>query len=189
MNTKRKKLVIVGDGNCGKTSLLLVFSSDTWEETWEPTVIENYVANIVVGTTEVQLCMWDTAGQEDFNHLRTLCYPGADVILMCFAIDNQVSLHNVWCAWMPEIEKFCPEVPVILVGTKKDLRDDPGALNLVKTKAAKFMAAEVNAYDYLECSAKTKVGVREVFITAAKAALFAREERKKRKKNKGCVLL
>uniref|UniRef100_A0A914S5B8 Uncharacterized protein n=1 Tax=Parascaris equorum TaxID=6256 RepID=A0A914S5B8_PAREQ len=116
----RKKLVIVGDGACGKTCLLIVFSKDQFPDVYVPTVFENYVADI-----EVELALWDTAGQEDYDRLRPLSYPDTDVILMCFSIDSPDSLENIPEKWTPEVRHFCPNVPIILVGNKKDLRNDP----------------------------------------------------------------
>ena len=84
----RKKLVIVGDGACGKTCLLIVFSKDQFPEVYVPTVFENYVADIEVDNKQVELALWDTAGQEDYDRLRPLSYPDTDVILMCFSIDS-----------------------------------------------------------------------------------------------------
>ena len=63
----RKKLVIVGDGACGKTCLLIVFSKDQFPEVYVPTVFENYVADIEVDNKKVELALWDTAGQEEFD--------------------------------------------------------------------------------------------------------------------------
>ncbi|KAJ2994086.1 hypothetical protein HDV02_001863 [Globomyces sp. JEL0801] len=91
----RKKLVIVGDGACGKTCLLIVFSKGTFPETYVPTVFENYVSDIYVDGTAVELALWDTAGQEDYDRLRPLSYPDTHVILICFAIDSPDSLENV----------------------------------------------------------------------------------------------
>ncbi|MEE6528049.1 hypothetical protein FKM82_029930 [Ascaphus truei] len=88
----RKRLVVVGDGACGKTCLLIVFSKDEFPESHIPTVFENYVEDIEVDGKRVELALWDTAGQEDYNRLRTLSYPDANVILMCFSIDNPDSL-------------------------------------------------------------------------------------------------
>uniref|UniRef100_A0A8B9TYE7 Ras homolog family member A n=1 Tax=Anas zonorhyncha TaxID=75864 RepID=A0A8B9TYE7_9AVES len=88
----RKKLVIVGDGACGKTCLLIVFSKDQFPEVYVPTVFENYVADIEVDGKQVELALWDTAGQEDYDRLRPLSYPDTDVILMCFSIDSPDSL-------------------------------------------------------------------------------------------------
>lgn len=119
----RKKLVIVGDGACGKTCLLIVFSKDQFPEVYVPTVFENYVADIEVDGKQVELALWDTAGQEDYDRLRPLlprhwCY--TDV----FSIDSPDSLENIPEKWTPEVKHFCPNVPIILVGNKKDLRND-----------------------------------------------------------------
>ena len=62
MASIRKKLVIVGDGACGKTCLLIVFSKDQFPEVYVPTVFENYVADIEVDGKCVELALWDTAG-------------------------------------------------------------------------------------------------------------------------------
>ncbi|XP_075430199.1 transforming protein RhoA-like isoform X3 [Ascaphus truei] len=120
----RKRLVVVGDGACGKTCLLIVFSKDEFPESHIPTVFENYVADIEVDGKRVELALWDTAGQEDYNRLRTLSYPDANVILMCFSIDTPDSLENIPEKWTPEVKHFYPNVPIILVGNKKDLRND-----------------------------------------------------------------
>lgn len=183
----RKKLVIVGDGACGKTCLLIVFSKDNFPEVYVPTVFENYVADIEVDGKCVELALWDTAGQEDYDRLRPLSYPDTDVILMCFAIDSPDSLENIPEKWTPEVKHFCPNVPIILVGNKKDLRNDEGTkkelaklkLEPVKAEEARQMASSINAYEYLECSAKTKECVREVFESATRAALQTKKRKKK----------
>lgn len=205
----RKKLVIVGDGACGKTCLLIVFSKDQFPEVYVPTVFENYVADIEVDgkqvhvffkfsfiekfclhllivnhdslifCDQVELALWDTAGQEDYDRLRPLSYPDTDVILMCFSIDSPDSLENIPEKWTPEVKHFCPNVPIILVGNKKDLRNDPNTIKElskmkqepVKPEEGRAMAEKINAFAYLECSAKSKEGVREVFETATRAAL------------------
>jgi len=68
---------------------------------------------------QVELALWDTAGQEDYDRLRPLSYPDTDVILMCFSIDSPDSLENIPEKWTPEVKHFCPSVPIILVGNKK----------------------------------------------------------------------
>ncbi|KAH8337739.1 hypothetical protein KR067_000731 [Drosophila pandora] len=211
MTTIRKKLVIVGDGACGKTCLLIVFSKDQFPEVYVPTVFENYVADIEVDGKQVELALWDTAGQEDYDRLRPLSYPDTDVILMCFSVDSPDSLENIPEKWTPEVSRtrvsivflnltnnslqvkhFCPNVPIILVGNKKDLRNDPNTIRdlakmkqePVKPQEGRAMAEKINAFAYLECSAKSKEGVRDVFETATRAALQV----KKRKKTR-CLLL
>jgi Ras family protein A len=58
-------------------------------------VFENYVADVEVDSKHVELALWDTAGQEDYDRLRPLSYPDSHVILICFAIDSPDSLDNV----------------------------------------------------------------------------------------------
>ena len=70
-------------------------------------------------SNKVELALWDTAGQEDYDRLRPLSYPDTDVILMCFSIDSPDSLDNIPEKWTPEVRHFCPNVPIILVGNKK----------------------------------------------------------------------
>lgn len=98
---------------------------------------------------------------------------------MCFSIDSPDSLENIPEKWTPEVKHFCPNVPIILVGNKKDLRNDPSTIKElakmkqepVKPEEGRAMAEKINAFAYLECSAKSKEGVREVFETATRAAL------------------
>jgi Ras homolog gene family, member A len=102
MSEIRRKLVIVGDGACGKTCLLIVFSRGTFPDVYVPTVFENYVAEVDVDGKKVELALWDTAGQEDYDRLRPLSYPDSHVILICFAVDSPDSLDNVQekvCSW------------------------------------------------------------------------------------------
>ncbi|KAF9578067.1 hypothetical protein BGW38_006349, partial [Lunasporangiospora selenospora] len=123
----QRRLVVVGDGACGKTCLLMVFThhySFELPNAYIPTVFEHAVADIVIDNKPVELFLWDTAGQEDYDRLRPLAYPDTDVILICFAIDNRDSFENVLDKWHPEVRtNLGPKVPVFLIGCKKDLRD------------------------------------------------------------------
>ena len=58
-------------------------------------MFENYVADVEVDGKHVELALWDTAGQEDYDRLRPLSYPDSHVILICFAVDSPDSLDNV----------------------------------------------------------------------------------------------
>ncbi|WEW55428.1 GTP-binding protein Rho1 [Emydomyces testavorans] len=184
----RRKLVIVGDGACGKTCLLIVFSKGTFPEVYVPTVFENYVADVEVDGKHVELALWDTAGQEDYDRLRPLSYPDSHVILICFAIDSPDSLDNVQEKWISEVLHFCPGHPIILVGCKKDLRHDPRTMEELHKTSQKPVTPEqgeeirkkIGAYKYLECSARTGEGVREVFECATRAALLAKTEKRKK---------
>lgn len=191
----RRKLVIVGDGACGKTCLLIVFSKGTFPEVYVPTVFENYVADVDVDGKHVELALWDTAGQEDYDRLRPLSYPDSHVILICFAIDSPDSLDNVQEKWISEVLHFCTNLPIILVGCKKDLRNDPKTVaELAKTSQKPVSQQEgehvkkvIRADNYLECSAKTNEGVAEVFESATRLALT--QPKKVGKGKKSCSIL
>jgi len=195
MSEIRRKLVIVGDGACGKTCLLIVFSKGTFPEVYVPTVFENYVADVEVDGKHVELALWDTAGQEDYDRLRPLSYPDSHVILVCFAIDSPDSLDNVQEKWISEVMHFCPGLPIILVACKKDLRRDPRVIEeLRKTnqrpvtpEEGMAVAQKIGAKQYLECSARTGEGVREVFQYATRAALLTRSKGSKKKNS--CLVL
>ncbi|KAG6826704.1 hypothetical protein H0H92_014798 [Tricholoma furcatifolium] len=178
----RRKLVIVGDGACGKV--------------YVPTVFENYVADVEVDGKHVELALWDTAGQEDYDRLRPLSYPDSHVILICFAVDSPDSLDNVQEKWISEVMHFCPGLPIILVGCKKDLRRDPRVIEELRKTSQRPVTPEegmavsqkIGAKHYLECSAKSGEGVREVFQFATRAALLTRTKKSRSSKG-GCMIL
>jgi Rho family protein len=138
------------------------------------------VTDCRVDGRDVQLALWDTAGQEDYERLRPLAYAKAHVILIGFSVDTPDSLQNVQHKWVEEASERCPNVPVILVGLKKDLREDPLAIEEMRKRSLKFvssregqeMAAQCGARKYLECSSLTGEGVDDVFEAATRAALL-----------------
>ncbi|KAF9889108.1 Rho GTPase [Aspergillus nanangensis] len=180
------KLVIIGDGACGKTSLLSVFTLGYFPTHYVPTVFENYVTDCRVDGRSVQLALWDTAGQEDYERLRPLAYSQAHVILIGYAVDTPDSLENVKHKWIEEANERCPRVPIILVGLKKDLREDPLAIEEMRKKSLRFVTAkegsetatQIGARKYLECSSLTGEGVDDVFEAATRAALLTFDKRK-----------
>jgi len=105
------------------------------------------------------LGLWDTGGGEDYAQLRPLCYPKTNVFLLCYDIGYRVSFENIPTYWIPEVQQHCPTVPIILCGNKLDLRDDQETLtNLEKQNQTPVtkeegikMAADINAYAYVEC--------------------------------------
>jgi len=178
----QRKLVVLGDGACGKTSLLNVFTRGWFTQIYEPTVFENYVHDIHVDDQVVELSLWDTAGQEDFDRLRSLSYAETHVVMVCFSVDNPVSLENVESKWIEEILEYCPGVKLVLVALKCDLRDDQAiqerlaqrGAHAVQYEEGLAVARRIRASRYLECSAKHNRGVSEVFFEAARVSLSAR---------------
>ncbi|KLP06124.1 uncharacterized protein Y057_3119 [Fusarium fujikuroi] len=121
--TVQRKLVLLGDGACGKTSLLNVFTRGYFPTVYEPTVFENYVHDIFVDNVHIELSLWDTAGQEEFDRLRSLSYDDTDLIMLCYSVDSKDSLENVESKWVGEIADNCPGTKLVLVALKCDLRE------------------------------------------------------------------
>ena len=165
------KCVVVGDGAVGKTSLLLSYTTNTFNEDYVPTVFDNYSALVQVDKKVCSLGLWDTAGQEDYSRLRPLSYPQTDCFLILFSVVSPSSFKNVTETWLQEIRHYCPNVPIVLAATKTDLRDDPIAISRlsernmtpISSEQGKSLAKEIGAKYYLEVSAKTQHGVRDLF--------------------------
>jgi len=174
----RRKLVIVGDGACGKTSLLCSFALGEFPKEYQPTVFDNYVAEIRLDDKPVQLALWDTAGQEEYERLRPMSYSKSHVILIAFALDTPDSLENVTSKWIEEVRSICgATIPVILVGCKADLRPNPPPSDgrYVTREQGERVAAVIGARAYKECSALKIEGVDDVFETATRASMLMRE--------------
>lgn len=137
----------------------------------------------------INLGLWDTAGQEDYDRLRPLSYPQTDVFLICFSLVNPASFENVRAKWFPEVSHHCPNTPIILVGTKLDLRDDAKTIDKLKERKLQpitypnglSMAKEIGAVKYLECSALNQRGLKNVFDEAIRAVLCPQVKQKKKR--------
>ncbi|ESN98497.1 hypothetical protein HELRODRAFT_84621 [Helobdella robusta] len=173
------KCVVVGDGTVGKTCMLISYTTDSFPGEYVPTVFDNYTSSMMVDGVPVSLGLWDTAGQEDYDRLRPLSYPQTDVFLICFSVVSPSSFENINTKWCPEIKHHCPDAAVLLIGTKIDLREDKDVitqlannnLSPVKREQGIKMASKIRAVKYLECSALTQRGLKQVFDEAVRAVL------------------
>ncbi|KAG4932705.1 hypothetical protein JHK87_046707 [Glycine soja] len=168
------KCVTVGDGAVGKTCMLICYTSNKFPTDYIPTVFDNFSANVVVENTTVNLGLWDTAGSNipfastvflrarGLQQAEAIELQGADVFVLAFSLVSHASYENVLKKWVPELQHFAPGVPVVLVGTKLDLREDkhyladhPG-LAPVTSEQGEELRKLVGATYYIECSSKTQ---------------------------------
>jgi len=168
------KCVVVGDGAVGKTCLLISYTTNKFPSEYVPTVFDNYAVTVMIGGEPYTLGLFDTAGQEDYDRLRPLSYPQTDVFLVCYSVVSPSSFENVKEKWVPEISHHCQKTPFLLVGTQIDLRDDAATIEkLQKNKqrpltqeAGEKLQKDLRAVKYVECSALTQVGLKDVFDEA-----------------------
>ncbi|XP_061670263.1 ras homolog family member Ua [Syngnathoides biaculeatus] len=183
---RRVKCVLVGDGAVGKTSLVVSYTTNGYPTEYVPTAFDNFSAVVSVDGQPVKLQLCDTAGQDEFDRLRPLCYTSADVFLLCFSVVSPVSFQNIPEKWISEIRRHAPFAPLVLVGTQCDLREDVKILiDLAKYRErpvdpadAMDCAAEIGAVAYVECSSLTQKNLKEVFDTAILASLQSHSSQK-----------
>ncbi|KAM8953858.1 rho-related GTP-binding protein RhoU-like [Pelodytes ibericus] len=187
---KDLKCVLLGDGAVGKTSLLVSYTTNGYPTRYIPTAFDDFSASVEVGNIPVKLQLCDTAGQDEFDKLRHFCYPKTDVLILCFSVVSPSSFQNISEKWIAEIEGHCPDVPLVLVGTQCDLREDVKVLiqlaryreKPVNPSSAQALAEKIGAVAYVECSALTQKNLKEVFDTAIISGLRYSELRGQRER-------
>lgn len=145
---------------------------------------------MTVDDTSVNLYLWDTAGQSDYDRLRPLTYQNAEVFVVCFSITQPESLDNVSYKWIPEIKKNRPSAKIILVGLKNDDRDNQDIIFELKkhnqvpipVSVGEAVAQQIGAFSYLDVSSKNLTKVKDVFDDAIRAVLVPNNK-------KGCCSL
>lgn len=200
------KCVIVGDPGVGKTCLICAWACGVkyclsqLVKTHVATVwaIDHYRTDrevlerswIEVDGACVSLRLWDTFGYHDKD--RHFAYGRADIVLLCFSVVKPSSLVNVKKVWVPEIRKYCPTTPIVLVGTQADMRYlyntelyrnlEKGLLyrpieekDIISPQQGRDMATEIGAA-YYEVSILTEFGIEDVFQNAIRAALTDRRK-------------
>ncbi|XP_033099801.1 cell division control protein 42 homolog [Anneissia japonica] len=174
-----KKCSIVGDGNVGKSCIMAAYKTNEFPSTNIPTVYENHELTVMNSGEEYNIKVYEAGGTEDYDRLRPMGYNQTDVFLVCFCVVKPRLVTNIETKWLPEITHYCPNTPYILLGTKIDLRDDPDAIEELRKRNQKAtsveegetLAKKLKAVQYIECSAKTQEGVRNVFEEALLLAL------------------
>jgi small GTP-binding protein len=158
------KVVVAGDGNVGKTSLIRRYCEGKFEASRVMTIgVDFQTKRVKLPEGEVKLSIWDMAGQERFAVMRAGFYRGSRAAALVFDVTQAASLANLE-TWRAEILKVIPDQKFVVVGNKIDLQRDEATQN-----AADF-AAQIGA-EYVETSAATGDGVPKLFEALARLAV------------------
>ncbi|KAF0457169.1 Cell division control protein 42 [Gigaspora margarita] len=117
-------------------------------------------------------------GEEEYERLRPFSYSKAGVVLICFSVTSPTSFENVKEKWFPEVHRYCPGIPYLIVGTQIELRDDPLVIEKLSQQGMRpitfeqgeNLAQELGAIKYVECSVLTPKSVDNVFYEVIVAA-------------------
>ncbi|XP_059142034.1 ras-related C3 botulinum toxin substrate 1-like [Physella acuta] len=183
--------VVVGDGAVGKVAMVQRFCEGSFRTEYVPIVFYHNTIEMTVDKKKVSLGLFSQPGQEDYDRLRPLSYPVADCFILCFSLCNKASADNIEAKWYPEIHYHCPYAPIILVGTKLDVRQDKAkqtdGKKVVSKSEGEKIGKSIKANRYLECSALTQEGLKDVFEEVVRAYLYKKPKHKNN--GKGCVTL
>ena len=164
------KLLLVGDSGVGKSSLLMRFVADKFEEV-SPTIGVDFKLKYVdVHGKKLKLTVWDTAGQERFRTLTSSYYRGAQGVIFVYDITSEETFENLRDVWRKEVELYSTieNAVKIVIGNKVDKEADRA---ISREKGVAF-AKEFGCL-FLECSAKTNRSVQEAFDELVKGILEA----------------
>lgn len=162
------KLLLVGDSGTGKSSLLLRFTDDKFmgEDVHMATIGVDFKVKFMdladLDIHRLKLTIWDTAGQERFRTLTASYYRGTHGVILVYDVNDRDSFCAIRDVWLKELERavdlYTPSSPILmLVGNKVDK-----AGRVVSTQEGQRLAQELGCL-FMECSAKTRVGVRAAF--------------------------
>ena len=153
------KILLIGDAGVGKSSMLLRFTDDAFEEQMTSTIgVDFRVKTVTLGTKVVKLTIWDTAGQERFRTLTSSYYRGCHGIILVFDINERETFAHL-SQWLEELHLYTTtqHASKLLVGNKIDL-----AQRQVSQEEAREFARKQGMM-YIEASAKTRQGIRQSF--------------------------
>ena len=158
------KVLLLGNSDVGKSSLLLRYVDSVWNDAFVPTIgVDFKVKTLTINEKKVKMQIWDTAGQERFRTVVSTYFRGAHGILLLYDVTNRDSFKNLE-SWLIEIEKNAKEkVLKILIGNKCDLTDD----REIQSDEGKAFALR-NGMEFMETSAKMNTNVSEAFETLGK---------------------
>lgn len=209
IHRRPRKIIVIGDMSCGKSNLISAYSRDRFTSGYTPTILNCHLTDARICNESIELVVIEISGRDDFEPLRRRAYHKMDAAVICYAVDDVPCFERVRNFWVPELRKYAPGVPFVLVGTKRDVKDSARdqleeALCLaeggdregnmcarlqaevhfnerfVSRDRGKRMAESVGANGFMECSSLYRDQTRNVFETVTMVAL-----RKSRRRRRG----
>jgi small GTP-binding protein len=170
------KIILIGDSNIGKTSLINRYINRNFTEKYICTIgVDFMMKTIIHESCRIKLQIWDTAGMEKYKQITVSYYRGAQAAIVCFDLTNMSTFKSVK-RWIDDFNQNQPTGKlIIIVGNKSDLVEER---EVSKEEIDKFI--EMNGYIYFECSARQGEGIDEMFLQLAKRLY---EENKNNKYN------
>ena len=162
------KLLTLGDTNVGKTSVVLRFSDDKYNDNQLSTIgVDFRTKYMKLGENSVKVLIWDTAGQARFKNIAKQYYRGANGVLLIYDVCKRKSLEKIGF-WLEELKTYnnIDELCIYLVGNKIDLE---GKRVITKEEGQKY--AEDNQINYFEVSAKSGEGIHDLFNDIIKGSI------------------
>eukprot|EP01108_Squamamoeba_japonica_P008706 TRINITY_DN7799_c0_g1_i1.p1 TRINITY_DN7799_c0_g1~~TRINITY_DN7799_c0_g1_i1.p1 ORF type:complete len:206 (+),score=9.94 TRINITY_DN7799_c0_g1_i1:114-731(+) len=164
------KIVFGGDGAVGKSSSITTLSTGEFPHESVPFVCELTTLRWTSSSDKaVEATLWDLGGGEDYSVLRPLSYPGATVFVLAFSVVCHSSFEHLASLWIPEVRQHLPDVAIVLVGTKIDLRTDAATVEIlsehnqvpISREEAEELVEKFDLAAYCEFSALTQEGLPE----------------------------
>ena len=165
------KITVLGEAAVGKTSLLNRFCEDTFNDDYKPTLGANIIrkdVNLEEANTKIRLIMWDLAGQEKYNVIRSMYFQGCEGALLVYDVTRYNTFDNIKSRWLRDFKKYIRKEGVyVLIGNKIDLSNE----RVVPTEKGKDLAERINASHFIETSAKLGENIEEAFLLLVKQIL------------------
>ena len=163
------KILILGDSGVGKTSILIKYINNKFDESHIATIGVDYMdKTIKYKNINIKLQIWDTSGQEKFRSIARNFYRNSDAIFIVFDLNNKDTYDSIK-QWINDVEEYCPNIKKILLGNKSDLEKN------VSEEIIKNFAKE-NNLQYFETSAKNGTNIKEAFKAMVDLLLGGKSE-------------
>ncbi|EDR30221.1 GTPase_rho, putative [Entamoeba dispar SAW760] len=156
-------IVVLGDSKVGKTALLMTYCDRRFPHDYIPIMFDGIAVVRTYRGDQYHIVIKECSGMKNYKYLRRSLYIGADFFVICYSVNNPKSLSSAETIWAPEVHRQNPNAPIILVGTKTDLRNKENGQELVKEDEGYDVAKRIQSRFYIETSSLHNENITELF--------------------------